>query len=132
MEAYRMPSAPEASYGSLRSRAQEARNKMGMHRSMLDRYLPVGMGPVQDVEYEVETKYDELAARMPQLKPYRTKFVDTSSKVTPYRPASVSRGVPDHAGQHVRANQRPPISDTRKRAREVLCKTKGDPHYYSH
>lgn len=52
-----------SSYAGLRSRAADARNKMDHHRVLLDRYLPVRLGPEPEVGYEVEQKYDELAAR---------------------------------------------------------------------
>lgn len=54
---------PSMQLSQLRSRTSEARNKMDRHRVLLDRYLPAPTGPIPAVEYEVETKYDELAQR---------------------------------------------------------------------
>ena len=52
-----------ASYTQLRSRTTEARHKMDQHKVLLDRYLPINMGPENEVQYEVDYKYAELADR---------------------------------------------------------------------
>lgn len=54
-----------ASYTNLRSRAAECRSKMDHQKLLLDRYLPVSLGTDNSVQYEVEAKYGELAARYP-------------------------------------------------------------------
>lgn len=36
---------------------------MDQHKVMMDRYLPIYMGPLNDVDYEVAHKYSELAER---------------------------------------------------------------------
>lgn len=59
------PSYTPPSYTNLKSRAAECRNKMDHQKVLLDRYLPVHLGPGNDVQYEVEAKYGELAARYP-------------------------------------------------------------------
>ena len=55
-----------STYAGLRSRAADARSKIDLHKTMMDRYLPVHLGPEKDVGYEVEKKYDELAIRYPR------------------------------------------------------------------
>lgn len=54
---------PPPSVSGLRSRASEAKNKLDAHRTMLDRYLPIYMGPENDVADEVKFKYGELVQR---------------------------------------------------------------------
>ena len=56
---------PETSsyYAGLRSRAADARSRLGDHKVMLDRYMPLNLGPEKEVGYEIEKKYDELAVR---------------------------------------------------------------------
>ncbi len=54
---------PPESILNLRSRAADVRAKMDHHKILLDRYLPVPGAPMNSVEYEVEDKYSELAAR---------------------------------------------------------------------
>ena len=49
--------------GDLQSKINLAREQMSRHRTMLDRYLPVSLGPSNDVQYEVENKVNELADR---------------------------------------------------------------------
>ncbi|KAK2145285.1 hypothetical protein LSH36_690g03076 [Paralvinella palmiformis] len=51
------------SLSSLRSRTSDARNKMDQHKILLDRYLPLPVGPPNEVPYEVEYKFSELAER---------------------------------------------------------------------
>ena len=52
-----------SSISNLRHKAADARAKMDHHKVLLDRYLPLPTGPLNEVEYEVQTKYGELAAR---------------------------------------------------------------------
>ena len=47
----------------LRSRTNEAKNKLDSHKVLMDRYLPVYFGPENDVQYEVDYKYGELVNR---------------------------------------------------------------------
>ena len=54
---------PVSQMSVLRSRASDARNKMDRTKVLLDRYLPAPVGPISAVEYEVESKYNELAQR---------------------------------------------------------------------
>ena len=51
------------SYTALRSKTSEARDKLGRHRIMLDRYLPVPSGVPVPVEAEVDYKFGELVSR---------------------------------------------------------------------
>jgi len=127
---YEPPIQP-ASYTTLRSAAVEARNKMDRNKKMLDKYLPVHLGPENEVEYEVDYRYGQLADRMPQLSPYKPKSVAvTNSLVAPYRPVAKAGRDLCEVAKPPMISGRPPISDTRKRCREVLCKVKGDPRYY--
>jgi len=107
---------------------------------LLDRYLPISMDKPNEVEYDVETKYGELVSRMPHLE-YRHSArnrLDESSEVptllvAPYRPAprpAAKEPLPNFSLPPVRNSFTPVISDTRKRARSVLCKVKGDPKYF--
>lgn len=126
--------ASPASYASLRDRTALARNKMDQHRTLLDRYLPVPMGTPNEVPYEVEYRYKELEDRMPQLRP-RDRTVRSSS-VPPIRPVTAPAAgrvqINDYKDALRRAPFKPTMSDTRKRAREVLCRTKRDPHYFDY
>ena len=54
---------PPLSITALRSKAVDARSKLDRHRTLIDRYLPIDMGPCNDVNYEVENKYGELVER---------------------------------------------------------------------
>ncbi|ELU11057.1 hypothetical protein CAPTEDRAFT_228467 [Capitella teleta] len=128
-EDYTTPS----SFHDLRYKATEARNKLGEHRLMMDRYLPIPSGPLNDVGYEVDYKYNELVPRMPCLDPYKpnpNKYVATP--VAPYRPASKPTKVSEYGKPPPGPSFRPVMSDTRKRCRDVLCKVKGDPRYYDY
>lgn len=51
------------SYAGLRAKYTEAKNKMDLHKSMLDKYLPLYLGPENAVEIEVDYKFGELCAR---------------------------------------------------------------------
>lgn len=80
---------PPASYESLRNRATDAKNKMHLHKTMLDRYLPISFGPENAVEYEVEYKFDELAQRMPSLDPRRPTRYYRGSSLPPSSRSSI-------------------------------------------
>jgi hypothetical protein len=133
-----MPSQ-KACFTDLRARTKTARDQLSHHRVLLDRYLPINMGPTDDVEYEVENKYGELVHRMPQLEynhrsknRYEDEDDSRPSRIAPYQPAP-TRGVKPEPLAYlppVRNSFTPKISDTRKRARSVLCKIKGDPRYF--
>jgi len=110
---------------------------------MLDRYLPLSLGTPVPVAYEVEAKYGELADRMPGLDPHRGALARDSQydlprassvpRYTPYKPAPRPAASPAPAGGAYRApSYRPPMSEVRRRAREVMCKTKNDPRYYDY
>jgi hypothetical protein len=138
-EPLRLPdSRPPPSMSGLRSRATDAKNKLDAHRTMLDRYLPIYMGPEAEVADEVNYKYGELVQRIPRLEPYRPNrdeggYSSSSPLITPYRRASLP---PKPPSKYDNALRRPPmnlrVSEPRRRAREVLCKTKNDPHYYDY
>ena len=51
------------SYSNLRAKYTEAKNKLDMHKTLLDKYLPLYLGPENDVEIEVDYKFGELVAR---------------------------------------------------------------------
>jgi len=130
---------PLAQMSLLRSRASDARNKMDRTKVLLDRYLPAPTGPIPAVEYEIESKYDELAQRMPYLSRVSgSSAADSGSSssyaVKPYtpaqRPRSNSFSGPSYSRSSPDPSCTPPVSDVRKRCRQVLCKTKGDPTYY--
>jgi len=53
----------EDSLTKLRARAQVAKDHLSRHRILLDRYLPLQLGPENDVVQEVETRYGELLSR---------------------------------------------------------------------
>lgn len=57
----------EDSLAKLRARAQVAKDHLSRHRILLDRYLPLQLGPENDVVDEVENRYGELLSRMPHL-----------------------------------------------------------------
>lgn len=57
------PGPPQTSYSQLRQQASQARDKMDRHKVLLDRYLPIYLGPENEVEYEVDYKFGELADR---------------------------------------------------------------------
>ncbi|CAD5113063.1 DgyrCDS2257 [Dimorphilus gyrociliatus] len=115
---------PPSSYESLRNRATDAKNKMHLHKTMLDRYLPISFGPENAVEYEVEFKFDELAQRMPSLDPRRpTRYYRGSSLPPPSRGTTNNKSFAE--------SYRPGMSDTRKKLRQVICQAKKDPHYFA-
>jgi len=128
------------SLSDLRTRTNVARDQLSRHRVLLDRYLPISMDRPNDVEDEVESKYGELVLRMPQLE-YRHRNrsrldeqESPPSLIAPYRPAACRTAVKDPLPvlslPPVKNSFTPVISDTRKRARSVLCKVKGDPRYF--
>jgi len=53
----------EDDFSALRSKTVESKSKMGHHKDLLDRYLPVEMGDNPDVKYEIADKYNQLATR---------------------------------------------------------------------
>jgi len=59
----------KASLVDLRSRAESARDRLGRHRALIDRYLPLYMylGPTDDVHDVVEFKVNELFDRSDPL-----------------------------------------------------------------
>jgi len=127
------------SLAALRTRMKGARDQLGRHRNLLDRYLPVHFDPDHDVNYEVENKYGELVQRMPQLDyNYRSRVSrgdddePVYTHIEPYRPAPRPPPLeqPTSSLPPIRNNFTPKLSDTRKRARSVLCKIKGDPRYF--
>jgi len=120
---------------------------------MLDRYLPLSMAAPVPVPYEVEAKYGELAARMPTLDRnrgalardnYTPPRASSVPRYTPYkpapRPAAPSSTLPGTLRDGEESSKprpkapsyRPPVSDVRRRAREVLCKSKNDPKYFDY
>jgi len=132
VESYAPPS-----YKNLRTRAADCRSKLDQQRTMLDRYLPTPTGIPVPVECEVQAKYGELAARLPYLEEQprlRDRSIRSYSQPPPHRP--VAR--PTHSKTSYDSlmrrtpSVRPPISDVRRHAREVLCKTKNDPTYFNY
>lgn len=57
------PKVKPESLSSLRSRATNVKNKMDQHKTLMDRYLPVYLGPENAVEAEVDYKYGQLVNR---------------------------------------------------------------------
>lgn len=53
----------EDSLAKLRARAQVAKDHLSRHKILLDRYLPLHLGPENNVVDEVESRYGELLAR---------------------------------------------------------------------
>jgi hypothetical protein len=120
------------SFNDLRYKATEARNKLGQHKMLMDRYLPLPTGPLNDVNYEVDYKYNELVPRMPCLDPYKPNPDRyNTTPIAPYRAANRPQKISEY-GRPPPSPFRPVMSDTRKRCREVLCKVKGDPRYYDY
>lgn len=74
------------SYSNLRAKYTEAKNKLDMHKTLLDKYLPLYLGPENDVEIEVDYKFGELVARMPRLDPYRPPMNNNYSISTISKP----------------------------------------------
>lgn len=123
------------SLSNLRARAQLAKDNLCRHKILLDRYLPLHLGPATDVSQEVEIRCEELLARMPLMKHQKSRKEDEDyfTEITPYKPASTSpKDRRPYELQHasVKNSFTPKISETRKKARSVLCKVKGDPHYF--
>jgi len=143
LEAMQEPLWPTETYKDLRSRATDARNRLDVHKGLMDRYLPTDFAPGNEVSYEVDRKYDELAYRMPELQANLKRFTygnphaaispSTGRRAQSVPPMSHSTSV----GRAARAPSvapcmpRPQMSEARRRAREVLCKTKKDPTYFS-
>ena len=65
-EAFKHTPAP-VPLSQLRARAAQAKDKLDIHKSRMDRYLPIYLGPENDVEYEVDYKYGELVNRYMNL-----------------------------------------------------------------
>jgi len=140
-----VPNGPiPVSFATLRAKTNEAKNKVDLHKTLLDRYLPIYYGPENAVEYEVDYKFGELVDRMPELDPYRPRqgvssyvtpapsTVSYGAPIPPYTPARISRAQAPAGGLPPKAPAfRPEMSDTRKRIRDVICMTRRDPHYYS-
>lgn len=127
----------EDSLAKLRARAQVAKDHLSRHKILLDRYLPLHLGPENAVVDEVESRYGELLARMPHLDKRQKSNKDKDeyvSVVPPYKPASATTKGPklsyDIVNTPVSKSFTPKISETRKRARSVLCKIHGDPKYF--
>lgn len=123
----------EDSFSKLRARAQLAKDHLCRHKILLDRYLPLHLGLETDVEQEVEIRYEELRSRMPLVQKSCKKDDECFTSVAPYKSASTnSKDKRPYETQHfsVKKSFTPKISETRKRARSVLCKVKGDPHYF--
>merc|ERR1712004_226898 len=132
VESYAPPS-----YKNLRSRAADCRSKLDQQRTMLDRYLPTPTGIPVPVECEVQAKYGELAARLPYLEEQprlRDRSMRSYSQPPPSRPAARPTHSKTSYDSLMRRTPscRPPISDVRRHAREVLCKTKNDPTYFNY
>lgn len=126
------PIPSPTSYSDLRSRANRARNYMDQHKTLLDRYLPIYMGPEPEVKYEVAHKFGELVDRMPYLLPRQPRDSRASS-LPPPRQSTVTPVVrANDYSRSIRNSYAPPVSDTRKRARQILCKVKGDPRYFDY
>jgi hypothetical protein len=128
------------SLASLRQRTNKARDQLSRHRILLDRYLPLQLGPSGDVSYEVDYKVTELYPRMPYLDPTRPRQMDSKFNsyestgpvllIQPYKPVDWKTRVELPPAAPIGTTFTPKMSDTRKRARQVLCKVKGDPHYF--
>jgi hypothetical protein len=128
------------SLANLRQRTNKARDQLSRHRILLDRYLPLQLGPSGDVSYEVDYKVTELYPRMPYLDPTRPRQMDSKFDnyestgpvllIQPYKPVEWKTRVEPPPAAPIRTTFTPKMSDTRKRARQVLCKVKGDPHYF--
>lgn len=126
----------------LRQRTNKARDQLSRHRVLLDRYLPLHLGPSNDVQFNVEDKVNELYPRMPYLDPTRPRNFerdygnygdDTPPRplvIQPYQPVQRPPKVELPPPFPYKPMFTPKISDVRKRARSVLCKVKGDPHYF--
>jgi len=111
-----LPNGPiPTSFATLRSKTNEAKNKVDKHKVLMDRYLPIYFGPENEVPYEVDYMYGELVDRMPGLDPYRPKQGSAGSygannyggasdyggagsggysgtAIAPYAPARISKG----------------------------------------
>lgn len=131
-------------FDDLRHRTLEAKNLLGRHRILLDRYLPVSLGPEPEVAFEIQNKYGELVERLPfierrskvevQAEEKENKDEQVSEHVTiikPYSPAQNTRSYRATYTYHVPSSFTPTISETRRRARDVLCRVKRDPFYFS-
>lgn len=116
----------------LRTRANRARGYMDQHKTLLDRYLPVYMGPEPEVQYEVAHKFGELAARIPYLQPREYRESRATSLPPPRQSTVTPVARTTDYSRSIRTAYAPPVSDTRKRARQVLCKVKRDPHYFDY
>jgi len=126
----------------LRQRTNKARDQLSRHRVLLDRYLPLHLGPSNDVQFNVEDKVNELYPRMPYLDPTRPRNFDRDYGnysddppprplvIQPYQPVQRQPKVELPPPFPYKPMFTPKISDVRKRARSVLCKVKGDPHYF--
>jgi hypothetical protein len=113
-------------YTNLRAKYTEAKNKMDTHKTLLDKYLPIYLGPENAVEIEVDYKFGELCNRMPRLDPYRPAMSNGNSVSTNKPPRA---RLPNNF--ETKKSTQPAMSDTRKRVRDVICKTRNDKHYYS-
>jgi len=113
----------------MKSRLRDVKDGMSCQRQMIDRYLPLDLGPSEEVDGVVNRKYWELAERIPYLEPgtrvplsvYQNSYVDNGYGGRRVRSQSV--GAIGHESNR-------PVSDLRGRIRKLICKTKNDPSYY--
>ncbi|CAH1778600.1 unnamed protein product [Owenia fusiformis] len=127
-ELYRTPDwdGYSTTCSNLKDRMKDVVYSNSVQKTLLDRFIPYDMrAPIDEVDYMVDKKYNEVAERIPSL--YRTaNFKSTSrdSEVSRPRRSARSASVPPSYG----GGQ--PISKTRAHIRDVIAKTRKDPGWF--
>lgn len=132
----------EYDYSATRSKTINTQSKMSSHKSVLDRYSDDMGGD------HMEDKYNQLASRkghgemngygdLDGYSIHHDPFEQPQPGVKPYSPALRPQEDPkEMVDRQKKKNRhylgRPPVSDIRKNCRSVLCKSHGDPRWFSY
>jgi hypothetical protein len=120
---------PRESLSNLRLRATLARDKANEHKTLLDRYLPADLGrPPIGVSHSYDASNRGLTggnAGWPS-----TDFRATAPTHSYPSTGSSTAAAAATGGASSSKPFKPQISETRQRVRELLCKSKRDPHYF--
>lgn len=123
-------SAPDA-FSSLRSRTQQAHDKLNTHRSLIDRYLPGGGSRASSVDPRFAYQTDRNSELESFSRRGSLSILPRSSSVAGSRAPSLERHEPTPAPSRAPASAppMPAMSAARRRIRSVLYKVSGDHEY---
>ncbi|KAF5405004.1 hypothetical protein PHET_01520 [Paragonimus heterotremus] len=126
---YKLP--PPEYYREMRGSLRNLHDKLDEHRRLLDRYSGIEMNTApSSVQDRIESKYQQLASRNPDLPSYRSYgpslqtskletglYYNSPQTITGYGPGLVK---PEGSQ----------VSELRGRIKRLLCRARRDPHYY--